>query len=264
MLAVWLWKAEPRRWVRNLGVISFCAVVFQGVLGGLRVILLRSEIGIFHACFAQAFFCLVISIAFFTSKWWTSNQPQPDSRASFLRKACLITTTVIFCQLALGATMRHTQSGLAVPDFPLAYGKILPPSAGELDQVNSARASQYHLDPVTLGQIGIHYSHRVGAIVVTGCILGLAALILAQFREQRSLLFLAISLFLLLSLQILLGAWTVLSEKAADVATAHVAVGALILAASFSATLVSLKLFAAAPQENTSHSVLSPQPSALR
>jgi cytochrome c oxidase assembly protein subunit 15 len=50
VLAVWLWLREPRRWLRWLGVAAFFAVVLQGVLGGLRVTLLKDEIGIFHAC----------------------------------------------------------------------------------------------------------------------------------------------------------------------------------------------------------------------
>src|SRR4030081_2453668 len=55
VLAIWLWRSEERQWVRNLGLIALGAVVLQGVLGGLRVTMLRDEIGIFHACFAQAF-----------------------------------------------------------------------------------------------------------------------------------------------------------------------------------------------------------------
>src|ERR1041385_7248111 len=70
ILAVWLWRKEPRRWVRRLGVIAFGTVVLQGVLGGLRVVLLKDEIGIFHACLAQAFFGLLVIIALATSPFW--------------------------------------------------------------------------------------------------------------------------------------------------------------------------------------------------
>ena len=34
-------------------------MILQGVLGGLRVTLLKDEIGIFHACLAQVFFGIV-------------------------------------------------------------------------------------------------------------------------------------------------------------------------------------------------------------
>src|SRR3954469_9112099 len=70
ILAVWLWFSEPRRWVRMLGVTAVGAVIFQGVLGGLRVTMLKDEIGIFHACLAQAFFGLVVIIALVTSRAW--------------------------------------------------------------------------------------------------------------------------------------------------------------------------------------------------
>src|SRR6058998_1216721 len=70
ILAIWLWRSESRNWVRNLGVIALGAVVLQGVLGGLRVTMLKDEIGIFHACLAQAFLGLVVVIVLVTSKFW--------------------------------------------------------------------------------------------------------------------------------------------------------------------------------------------------
>ena len=252
-------RSEPLElWPRRIGLVAFLAVVFQGVLGGLRVVLLKSELGIFHACLAQAFFCLVVAIAIFTSRWWKQTLPQSSPFANGLRAFCLATTIVVFCQLALGATMRHTQSGLAIPDFPLAYGQWLPPS---MEQVNGYRAAA-QLDPVTAGQVAIHFSHRIGALVVSACVLALAALIFSRCRSHQGLFRLAVALVALLGLQIFLGAWTVLSGKAADVATAHVAVGALILAVSFSSTLLSYKLFAPSPA--TQHSALSTQHSVLQ
>jgi cytochrome c oxidase assembly protein subunit 15 len=240
VLAIWLWKQEPRRWVRCLGAIALAAVVCQGVLGGLRVILLKSELGIFHACLAQAFFCLGIAIAFATSRWWKETRPQSARGSGLFRAVCVVTTAVVFCQLALGAVMRHTQSGLAIPDFPLAYGHWMPPP---LEEANAWRAA-IQLEPVTAGQILIHFSHRAGAVAVTVSLFVLAALIFRRYRSQRKLVWLAAGLVALLVLQIFLGAWTVLSGKAADVATGHVAVGALILAGSFSITLMAYKLFA--------------------
>src|SRR3989338_4154315 len=70
-LSLWLGFKESRTWVRWAGIIAFGAVVLQGVLGGLTVIyLLPAPISIFHACFAQTFFALIVSLAFFTSKEW--------------------------------------------------------------------------------------------------------------------------------------------------------------------------------------------------
>ena len=66
ILAVWLWLKEERSWLRRLGYIALCAVVLQGVLGGLRVTQMKDVIGVFHATLAQIFFALLCSIALCT------------------------------------------------------------------------------------------------------------------------------------------------------------------------------------------------------
>ena len=64
ILAAWLWRAEPRRWVRRLGYIALAAVITQGLLGGLTVLYyLPDPISIAHASLAQIVFCLTITIA---------------------------------------------------------------------------------------------------------------------------------------------------------------------------------------------------------
>src|ERR1039458_3013983 len=70
ILAVWLGLGEDRRWVRSLGYLALASVILQGVLGGLRVTTLKDEIGIFHACLAQAFLGLLVVIALATTKFW--------------------------------------------------------------------------------------------------------------------------------------------------------------------------------------------------
>src|SRR5437868_11008574 len=70
ILAASLWFLDRRRWVRILGIAAVGAVILQGVLGGLRVTMLKDEIGIFHACLAQAFFGLIVIIALVTSRSW--------------------------------------------------------------------------------------------------------------------------------------------------------------------------------------------------
>src|SRR5437667_8381717 len=70
ILAVWLWVGEDRPWVRNLGVIALGGVIAQGILGGLRVTMMKDEIGIFHACIAQAFLGLLVFVALVTTTLW--------------------------------------------------------------------------------------------------------------------------------------------------------------------------------------------------
>ena len=57
-LTVTLWIKEDRRWLRWLGITALAMVIVQGVLGGLRVVLLQHTLAIIHACFAQVFFCV--------------------------------------------------------------------------------------------------------------------------------------------------------------------------------------------------------------
>src|SRR5712691_1346288 len=123
ILAVWLWRSQAERWVKMLGWASLGAVILQGILGGLRVTLLKDEIGIFHACLAQTFLAMIVVIALATSPLWRKffNWVGTTSSRSLATFALAI-SIVIYAQLALGATMRHQHRDLAITDFPLAYG----------------------------------------------------------------------------------------------------------------------------------------------
>jgi len=109
LLALSLWYQESRRWLRWLGVAALAAVIAQGVLGGLRVVLLRQTLAILHACFAQAFFALTASLALFTSAEWRG-QPGKKIAADAGRVWHLgvLTSGLLYGQLVLGAILRHT------------------------------------------------------------------------------------------------------------------------------------------------------------
>src|ERR1700756_1322025 len=70
ILGFWLWRSGAPRWLRNIGFVALGAVILQGVLGGLRVTMLKDQIGIFHACLAQAFLGLLVVISLVTTKFW--------------------------------------------------------------------------------------------------------------------------------------------------------------------------------------------------
>src|SRR5215470_10268056 len=98
ILAVWLWFSEDRRWVRNLGVIAVAGVILQGILGGLRVTMLKDEIGIFHACVAQAFLGLLAVIALATTNFWRSlaNQQIDLQKTAPIKTLALAITIAIY------------------------------------------------------------------------------------------------------------------------------------------------------------------------
>ena len=115
ILALWLWRADDRGWMRKLGFIAVLAVIAQGVLGGMRVLLLDLKPGssIVHACIAQLFFCLTVSIALFTSAAWRRGpETVEDTGMPPLRTLALVTALSVFTQLVLGASYRHKVIGL--------------------------------------------------------------------------------------------------------------------------------------------------------
>ena len=243
-LAVCAWWTEPRRWVRWLATSVLAAVVFQGVLGGLRVVLVELDLAVVHACFAQAFFCLAALTAVVTSRRWLTAETVADSDAgrSLVRLAAVAVVT-IYLQLVVGALMRHYGAGLAIPDLPLAYGKALPPVSEEgLRLANEARVWQAGLARVSLAQVWLHFAHRVGAVVVTAHVAAAAVRVLRRHRGA-GLTGYAVTMLVLLATQVALGVFTVLYRKPADVASAHVAVGALLLVTTFVLTVRSARLY---------------------
>src|SRR5438445_10284432 len=83
ILAIWLWSSESRRWVRNLGLAALAGVILQGILGGLRVTMLRDEIGVFHACVAQAFLALLLVIGLVTTTFCRSLEQIDNNSKKF-------------------------------------------------------------------------------------------------------------------------------------------------------------------------------------
>jgi heme a synthase len=251
ILAIVLWREEERKWVRNLGIIALCAVIAQGVLGGLTVLfLLPTPISVSHATLAQTFFAIVTSIALFTSDFWKSNQPQikNDTGHPKLVTLALFTTGAIYIQLILGALMRHTQSGLAVPDFPLAYGQIFPSLSPEAlarynDQLSLTDYRIFADDPLTASQVLIHMIHRVWALVVATMVIWTSYRLTKLSNISKRLSRFAYAFIALLFIQISLGAFTVLTRKSVVITTAHVATGALLLVTSVLLSLNAVKLY---------------------
>lgn len=208
--ALWLQRREPKRFVRRLGWISLAAVLVQGLLGGLTVIfLLPLAISVAHAALAEIFLCLNVAIAFFTSRWYQDlrNYEKGDAPAGMAWGL----VALVYAQILAGALMRHLGAGLAIPDFPRSFGRWIPP----FDSVNIVAA----------------FAHRVGGFVVAAMVIAMAVRLL-RFERDHPLRFLAHLLLIVVSAQVLLGAYVIWSGKQPHLTSVHVVMGASTLALS--------------------------------
>ncbi len=232
----WFWpRCSPASGLlRTLGVILLIGVILQGILGGLRVVLMRDGLGVFHGTLGQMLLFLSCLIALMLSRWWVATRKVwdagPLAGAGAYRGLVLAAAVAIFFQLILGASMRHRHSGLAVPDFPLAYGRLWPATDAEaLARYNRERPELRAVNTLEAADIYLHMAHRLA-----GC--GIVVLLTwAAIRTRRVLgaghtLSRGTAVWATMGyLQVLLGAITVWSNKSADLTTVHVALGCMLL-----------------------------------
>lgn len=213
--AIWLQRREPRKFVRRLGWLSLLAVIVQGVLGGITVrFLLPKPVSVSHAALAEIFFCINVSIAFFTSRWHTSLGAMEKGDAPV--KMAWGLTVLVFLQIFAGAVMRHLGAGLAIPDFPLSFGRIVP-------------------DFVSANVISA-YVHRIGGFLVAAAVVAMV-LRLLRYEKNHPLRGLGNLMLAVVSAQVLLGGYVIWSQKQPHITSLHVMLGASTLALSLILTL---------------------------
>jgi len=218
MLAGWIWRAEPRRWVRKTAYAALALIVVQAILGGITVLLLLPlPVAVAHAATGQALFCVMVAIAVFTNPRFAADVRTAGAERPALAPLATITTAVIYAQILIGAVMRHLGAGLAIPDFPLAFGRLIPP-------FNSV-------------YVGINFAHRCGAVIVALFVIWTVVRVMRFYRDETRMVRSALALIALLILQVTLGAITIWSGRAVLPTTAHVAVGAAVLATSLVLTI---------------------------
>lgn len=227
----WTWLREANPTVRMLTRCLVLIVILQGVLGGARVRfdamntqaesnLLAQSFAVIHACGAMLVLGLLVAITVFCSKHWIEARGQTAPIApTIVRKLSYWAVAVLFIQILIGAIMRHAEAGMAIARFPLANADSLLPSYWNFD-------------------VGIHFAHRVGAVVV---LVALGAFLWSAWRDPRTrnlLAFGIVSVLILLALQIYLGALTIWTVRNTYVATIHHLVGAFLLASTWSLSLL--------------------------
>lgn len=124
LLAIFLTRSDVEPYIKKAGGIAVGLVIVQGTLGGLTVLLrLPPTVSIAHACVAQSFFCLTVSIAVWTSAFWRTAEPRMEQVNRVpIHRGALALFAVAFTQLLLGAILRHT--GAVLP-FHIAGAVML-------------------------------------------------------------------------------------------------------------------------------------------
>ena len=211
-VAAWLWWVEPRPWVRWLGVSALGIVIVQGVLGGITVLyLLPKPISISHAMLAQGFFLLTVLLVQVTAAdWETQVQRGRHVAGGTLSVLAPLNFVALIGVLFLGALVRHFDAGLAIPDFPLAYGRLIP--------------------PLSAFPILIHFLHRVGALVVLVLVGVTVWQVLRHHPGVGKLRRPALLMAALLAFQIALGAGVIWTHRAPTITSLHLVNGALLIA----------------------------------
>ncbi len=250
ILCGWLLLRESRRWVKVLGLLAVGGVIAQGILGGLTVLFVQPAwLSSLHGVVAQSFLILVIVIAYAQShERARRNERIGTSGPSPSLRPLLLVIGFVFTQLIVGALMRHTESGLAIPDFPLMAGGIIPWFTAESVEwvdnwrIDYAFETSKVLPEITLSQIWVHFAHRVGAILVSLAVLYVLAHTFKHRSTSPGLWRGAIVLTGLIAIQLTLGITTVLTQKVPVVTSLHVATGAAILGYATLLTLRALPL----------------------
>lgn len=234
-LVVWTQLSEPRRWVRILAIALLSAIIFQGLLGGLRVLLDNLNTGTEHNLFAQTFavmhalmaqgvIMLLVSITLATSRSWIRGQAGLDAPVSqSTRWWGLAAVAALLIQVLLGAMMRHGHAALAIPTFPLTPEGSLIPSFW------------------TFG-ITVNFAHRAWAVALTVILMVFLSRLWNNPQLRRSWGWLMVGVTFTLVLQIYLGALTIWTLKNPHAATAHTLIGYSLIAGTYALTFVCFRL----------------------
>ena len=233
ILALTIYYTDHRLWLKKTAFFALGLVIIQGLFGGLTVLLfLPTPVSVIHALLAQTFLMVTILISYGLSKERANRMLNESTDYKVLRFPTYLVTSLVYIQLIIGALMRHTQSGLAIPDFPLSGGYIIPTFSQEM--LNTIQSMQFEsgLPFVTLSQIIIHYFHRIGALAVSISIGWLTWNIIQSRISNERIYRLAGFLITLLIIQITLGAFTIWSVKEPFITSIHVVNGTVILGVS--------------------------------
>jgi cytochrome c oxidase assembly protein subunit 15 len=233
ILAFSIYHTDDQLWLKKNVFLALGLIIVQGLFGGLTVLFLQpTPISVIHALFAQTFFMVTILIAYGLSDERAHRIPYDKVDNAGLKIPAYWVMGLVYIQLIIGALMRHTQSGLAIPDFPLAGGYLLPPFNQTM--LNTVHVMQFDLDVpfASMSQVVVHFLHRLGGVSVAIAI-GWLSWKIYQLKDSNNRIYRqTVLLDMLLLLQLTLGAFTIWSLKEPLITSIHVVNGATILGLS--------------------------------
>jgi cytochrome c oxidase assembly protein subunit 15 len=229
-LLVVLVRVEKRPWLHGVGLAALGLVIFQGALGGMRVLFDERTLAMLHGMTGPLFFALTVALVVFTSQTWSLGAIGFDRGVGHIRLLATVTAVLVYLQIVFGAVLRH----VPVDSEPAAF----------------MLAVRFHL--FLAGMLLLH-------------IVALVWLVLRRARQIRPIARLACAMAVLVALQLALGAatwvvkfsvpgwasgWISNSSVAIQdggwlqthIITAHVAVGSLLLGAAVALALYSHRL----------------------
>ncbi len=214
---VWLvltWIAKKWSLLRGLTVLALFTVIGQASLGGLRVLKMSDPYGISHGTLGQLFFCLLVFIAFASSKTWHGESLVIQKGRGSARVLSMILFMAVFGQLVIGATLRHTQRlYLAANDILTTKGQLFPP-----------------MDPA---DVFVLHLHKYWGFTVALLVLAVAWKSRIWLGRVPRLRWISPALMIMPINQVVLGIYVVLTGKSFWVTNLHVLNGLGLLVLTF-------------------------------
>lgn len=165
-----------------------------------------------------------------------------EGRVTAFQRLGVAATALTLGLVALGGAVRATGSGLACPDWPFCYGKVLPGTADIPPETGYA-----------LWNVWLEHSHRTVASVVGLLVLALAVWALARYRRRPLVLWPSLGALVLVTVQAGLGALVVLQRLRAELVTAHLGLGMLVVACLVTVTVAASEPAALARRAAAAH-----------
>ena len=250
VLAAWL--TDSRRWVALAASGALALVIFQGVLGGARVLLDERLLALVHGCVGPLFFAYLAVLAVITSPRWQSLSMERTTRGGRLMRLAGTLVGLAYVQLVLGAVLRHIPLSASPMAFRAALVMHLIVAAGVLVQAGLLLIS-------AAGSAGPRTRHLPLAAVLCLLVCSQIALGGATYVVKYA--------FPIWLHEFSFAATYVVQEKSltqALVTTGHVATGSLILfVATLEAAIAARPFFVAASRAAASAAQRSSAPGLL-